>query len=100
VSQRRFEFGLRVALGANRAQVLGMVLRDALQVALLGIAIGVVLTLSLVRVLGSVVGKLPAFDAPAYALAAFAVLLIALFATLLPARAAASVEPMDVLRSE
>ena len=100
VTQRRFEFGLRVALGANRAQVLGMVLRGALQVALLGIAIGVVLTLSLVRVLGSVVGKLPAFDAPAYALAAFAVLLIALFATLLPARAAASVEPMDVLRSE
>jgi len=100
VTQRRFEFGLRVALGANRAQVLGMVLRDALQVALLGIAIGVVLTLSLVRVLDSVVGKLPAFDAPAYALAAFAVLLIALFATLLPARAAASVEPMDVLRSE
>ena len=100
VAQRRFEFGLRMALGANRAQVLGMVLRNAIGIALLGIGCGVALSLGLMRVLASVVGKLPAFDLVAYLLAALSVLGIALLATLLPARAASNVDPMNVLRSE
>jgi putative ABC transport system permease protein len=100
VAQRRFEFGLRIALGANRAQMLGLVLRNTAKVTAVGIAIGIGLSLAVSRVLGSVVGQLPAFDALAYALAALAVLLLSLLATLLPARAAASVDPMQVLRSE
>ena len=100
VSQRRFEFGLRMALGANRSSVLGLVLREAVGVAALGIAVGVVLSLALTRVLGSVVGALPAFDAIAYSLAALLIFLLAVMATLVPARAAASVDPMNVLRSE
>ena len=100
VSQRRFEFGLRMALGASRSAVLGLVLRNAMVLALLGIAIGAALSLSLTRVLGSVVGHLPAFDADAYCLAALLILLLAVVANLLPARAAASVDPMNVLRSE
>jgi putative ABC transport system permease protein len=100
VALRRFEFGLRVALGANRTQLLTMVLRSGLTVAFVGVAVGTMLSLSLQRILGSVVGKLPAFDATAYALASLAVLLIALIATLLPARRAAGVDPMTVLRSE
>jgi putative ABC transport system permease protein len=100
VTQRRFEFGLRIALGANRAQVLGMVLGKATTYAAVGIGIGIALSLGLVRVLASVVGKLPAFDLAAYAIASFAVLTIATLATLLPARAAANVDPMTVLRSE
>ena len=100
VSQRRFEFGLRMALGANRSAVLSLVLRKALAAALLGIALGTALSLSLTRVLGSVVGPLPAFDVIGYGLAASLILLLAVVATLLPARAAASVEPMNVLRSE
>ncbi len=100
VAQRSFEFGLRIALGASRAQLLGLVLRGALTTTLIGIAIGIALSLSLVRVLGSVVGKLPAFDGAAFLLAGLAVLLLALLATLLPARAAAHADPMAVLRSE
>ena len=100
VSERRFEFGLRMAVGATRAQVLGLVLRKALAVASVGIALGVALSLALVRVLTSAVGKLPAFDFLSYALAASAVLAIAALATLLPARAAATTDPMQVLRSE
>ncbi len=100
VAQRRFEFGLRIALGANRLQMLGLVLRTAAKVTALGIAIGIALSLPVSRVLGSVVGQLPAFDALAYAFGAFAVMLLSLLATLLPARAAASVDPMQVLRSE
>jgi putative ABC transport system permease protein len=100
VAQRKFEFGLRVALGANRTQVLGMVLGKATACAALGIGIGIALSLSLARVLSSVIGKLPAFDFIAYAIASLAVLAIALLATLLPAQAAANVDPMTVLRSE
>ena len=65
-----------------------------------GIAAGIALSLSLTRVLSSVVGRLPAFDPAAYSLAVLAVLAIAVLATLIPARMAAGVDPMTVLRSE
>lgn len=100
VAQRRFEFSLRFALGANRAQVLGMVLRHALLVALIGIGAGVALSIELFRVLASVLGKLPPFSVAAYVLAGLAVLGIALCATFLPARRASTVDPMTILRSE
>ncbi len=100
VAQRRFEFGLRMALGATREHLLTSVLGNALRLAGVGVAVGVVLSLGLVRFVASVVGRLPAFDPVAYALAALAVLAIALLATAFPARRAASVEPMTVLRNE
>ncbi len=100
ITQRRFEFGLRVALGATRGQVLGLVLGNALAVAGVGLALGTVLSLALVRFVAGVVGPLPAFDPLAYLLASLAVLGIALLATALPARRASSVEPMAVLRNE
>jgi putative ABC transport system permease protein len=100
VAQRRFEFGLRMALGANRQQLLRMVLNKALTMAALGVGIGAALALALTRVLENVTGKLPSFDLPSYALAAASVLVIALLATLIPACAAAKVDPMTVLRSE
>ncbi|MGA7155428.1 MAG: ABC transporter permease [Acidobacteriaceae bacterium] len=100
VAQRRFEFGLRFALGAQRAQVLGMVLRDALTVTAIGVCVGVALSFGLLRLLASVLGKLPAFDLTAYALAILSVLGIALCATLLPAQRASTIEPMSVLRSD
>ena len=100
VAQRRFEFGLRMALGANRQQLLRMVLNKALAMAALGIGIGAGLALGLTRVLESVTGKLSAFDLTSYAFAAATVLGIALLATLIPARSAANVDPMTVLRSE
>ena len=100
VTQRTQEIGLRVALGANRTQVLRMVLGRATACAALGIGIGISLSLGLARVLSSVIGKLPAFDIAAYAIGSIAILSIALLATLFPAQAAASVDPMTVLRSE
>ncbi len=100
VAQRRFEFGVRLALGASRGQMLGMVLRGTAKITGVGIAIGVALSLAASRVLDSVVGKLPAFDLPAFFLAAAAVLLLALLAAFLPARAAAALEPVEVLRGE
>ena len=100
VAQRRFEFGLRFALGADRAQVLTSVLKSALVVALEGIGIGVALSLALVHVLGSLFAQLPAFDPLSYAVAALVVLLVAVMASMLPAARAATIDPSTALRSE
>ena len=99
VSQRDFEFGLRIAVGASRTQVLTLVMRSALTVAGTGILLGVGLSLALSRLLGAMVGTLPAFDLLAYALAACAVLLIAALATIIPAWSAATTDPIHVLRA-
>jgi putative ABC transport system permease protein len=100
VAQRRFEFALRFALGAQRGQVLASVLQRALSVAAIGVVAGIGLSLALMRVVGTLFGAMPAFDAVSYSVAAVGVLLIALSATLLPAYRAAMVEPMQVLRNE
>ena len=100
VAQRSFEFSLRIALGADRSQLLGMVLRKSLILATTGIVAGAVLSLALTRVLSANLGTLPAFDAPSYLLASLTILIIALLATALPARAAANANPMSILRSE
>ncbi|WP_263350536.1 ABC transporter permease [Acidicapsa acidisoli] len=100
VAERRFEFALRFALGAQRAQVLASVLKGALTVAAVGVAGGVALSLALMRVIDSLLGEMPAFDPVSFVIAAGGVLLIALAATLQPAYRAATVEPMQVLRDE
>jgi putative ABC transport system permease protein len=100
VAQKRYEFALRFALGAQRTQVLGSVLRSSLGVAAVGVLGGVALSLALARVVSSLLGQMPGFDAVAYGGAAAGVLLIALAATLQPAYRAARVDPMQVLRNE
>ena len=100
VAQKRYEFALRFALGAQRAQVLSLVLGSAVAVTAIGIVAGIALSLALMRVLSTLLGQLPAFDAVSYAVAAAGVLMVALIATLLPAYRAATVDPMQVLRSE
>jgi putative ABC transport system permease protein len=99
VAQKRFEFALRFALGAQRGQVLGSVLRSAVAMAAIGVAGGVGLSLALMRVAGTLLGQMAAFDLFSYGVAAAGVLVIALAATLQPAYRAARVEPMQVLRS-
>jgi putative ABC transport system permease protein len=100
VAQRTFEFGLRVALGATRGDVLRLVFRHALTTAVLGMALGTGLSLGLSRVFASAVGTLPALDAVAYLLAALAVLSLSLAAALVSARAAARIDPLHALRTE
>jgi len=100
VAQRRFEFALRFALGAQRGQVMGSVLQRALTVAALGVVAGIGLSAALMRVMSSMLGQQPHLDAVAYGVAAGGVLMIALVATLQPAWQAARVEPMQVLRDE
>lgn len=100
VTQRRFEFALRFALGAQRAQIVGMTLRHGMVVTATGIGLGVVLSAALLRVVGTLLGKFPAFDATSYGIAILGVLAIAGTAALIPSRRASQVEPMRVLRGE
>jgi putative ABC transport system permease protein len=100
VAQKRFEFALRFALGAQRRDVLGSVLGSALSVALVGVVGGFALSFALMRVVSGLLGQLPSFDPVSYGVATAGVLLIAVAATLQPAYRAATVEPMQVLRDE
>jgi len=100
VAQRRFEFALRVALGAQRGQIVGMTLKHGMAVAAVGIGLGVLLSLGVLRAVGSLLGKFPVFDPASYGIAVLGVLAIAMTAAILPSRRAAQVEPMRVLRGE
>jgi len=100
VAQRRFEFALRFALGAQRGQIVGMTLKHGMAVAAVGIGLGVLLSMGVLRAVGSLLGKFPAFDPASYGIAVLGVLAIAMTAAILPSRRAAQVEPMRVLRGE
>jgi putative ABC transport system permease protein len=100
VSQRSFEFGLRIAVGATQGQVFGQVLRNALGSGLAGVGTGIVLSTALVRLLAGVAGTLPMPGIAPYAISGCAVLMITLLASLLPARRAAQVNPIEALRME
>ena len=100
VSRRVTEIGVRMALGASRMQVLAMVLRESLWVLIAGLAVGIPLTYFLSRQLKSMLYQLSPFDPASFLLAIAAMLLVSAAAAFVPARRAASIEPMQALRSE
>jgi putative ABC transport system permease protein len=100
VAQRRFEFALRFALGARRGQIVTLTLSHGIAVASVGIGLGVALSFGLMRVVGNLLGKLPAFDPVSYTIAILGVLAIAIAAAIIPCRRASQVEPMRVLRGD
>jgi predicted permease len=100
VSQRTQEIGIRMALGARRAQVLAMVLRQGLTVVAFGLALGLAGSVAAGRFLKEFLFETSALD-PVTFLAALLVLVgAALIASFLPARRAASIDPTKALRSE
>jgi len=100
VARRTSEIGLRMALGANRQNVLGLVLRGALLLVGLGLAIGIPVALLGGRLMQSQLYGVRTYD-PLTLLGAILVLAVsAAFAGFLPARRAASIEPMNALRTE
>jgi putative ABC transport system permease protein len=100
VSQRVREIGIRIALGATRQQVLQRFLRQGLIMTLYGLAAGWVASLIAARWLKSFLYGVPAHDFTTFAVVGIIILTVALVATLLPARRAASIDPMQALRSE
>ncbi len=100
VTRRRGEVGVRLALGAGRAGVVGLLLRDGLGFALVGVAAGVVVSAFAGRALGSLLYGVTPADPLTLAGVAALVLGTAAAASLLPARRAASADPAEVLRGE
>jgi putative ABC transport system permease protein len=98
VTQRTREIGLRIALGAPRKTVLALIVREGMTVGAAGIATGVAAGLMLGRVLAALVFGVDVRDPRTYAAVAIALSLVALAASAIPARRAASVDPMIALR--
>lgn len=100
VSQRRREIGIRMALGAEQGSVCRMVLSEAGWLAALGITLGVAVSIAAVRLLRDLPFQLSTFDWTTLAAVATLLAVCALVASYLPARRAASVDPVDALRAE
>jgi predicted permease len=97
---RTQEMAIRMALGSQRAGILRLVFRSAAKMAMLGCAIGLLGAVAASRLLGSFLFGVSPFDPLVLSVAAAFVLLLAWLASLLPARRAASLDPMSVLRAE
>ena len=100
VSKRTAEIGIRMAMGARRGQVVWMILKDSLVLTAIGVAAGVPLAMVMGRALASSLYGVTPLDGASYLLAVMGVATVALAASALPARRAASVEPLTALRTE
>jgi putative ABC transport system permease protein len=111
VTQRTREIGVRLAVGADRAQILLLVLRRSLVLAIIGLCVGAIASLAVPKLVGSVLGEyvftgsaaiasVLSSSLVALALPAAAMLAAAFVASYLPARSAASIEPTEALRTE
>jgi predicted permease len=100
VGQRTREIGVRMALGAQRRSVYGLVMREAGWLVGLGIAIGLATSVGLATVMRHLLFAVESWDPAILTTASTALCLAALAATYLPARRAASVDPVQVLRAE
>jgi len=100
VSRRTCEIGIRIALGAGRTQILHMVLREAMMLAALGIAVGAPTAFVLSRFVGTFLYRLSPTDPLTVASATIVLLFVGFLAAYVPARRAASIQPVVALRYE
>jgi putative ABC transport system permease protein len=98
VTQRRREIGIRMALGARPGMVLGMVLREAGGVVVVGLAAGLLGAFALTRLMRGLLYEVSAMDAATYTAVAALLAAAAIVASLVPARQAASVDPVSAIR--
>jgi putative ABC transport system permease protein len=100
VTQRTHEIGIRMALGAQRRDVLKMILGQGMGLTLIGIAIGLIGALVLTRLMSSLLFEVSAFDPLTFFAVSALLTFIALLACFIPARRAMKVDPMVALRYE
>jgi putative ABC transport system permease protein len=98
VAQRRQEFGIRLALGAEQADILRLVVRHGLLLATGGILIGLFAAVMLTRLMSSMLYRVGSLDLLTFVVTPFVFLGIALLASYLPARRATKVDPIEALR--
>lgn len=100
VVQHTQEIGVRVALGAQRRNILGLILKKGMALTLLGVAIGLVIALALTRLMSSLLFGVSTTDPMTYAAISLLLTTVAFFACYLPARRATKVDPMTALTYE
>jgi putative ABC transport system permease protein len=100
VSRRTREIGIRVAIGAGRAQVLSMVLRSGLTLSLVGVVLGLVVAALATRLMTTLLHDVSPFDPPTYVAVGIGLSLVAVVASLVPAWRATRVDPVVALKTE
>ena len=100
VTHRTHEIGIRMALGAYRSEVLVLVIKQGMRIALAGIVVGVVAAFLLARVLSNQLYQISSIDPMTFGLTALMLLFVALLASFIPARRATRVDPYEACRYE
>jgi putative ABC transport system permease protein len=100
VTQRTHEIGIRMALGAQMGNVIKLIMRSGLRIAIIGVVVGLVGAFALTRLMTSLLFAVEATDKTTFAGVSVGLVVIALLACYIPARRAAKVDPLTALRYE
>ena len=100
IARRTREIGIRMALGANRNDVVAMILRESARLAGLGLVLGLLLALAVGKLAGSFLYQVPAIDPLIFSVVPLVLLVITLVACVIPARRAANLDPIRALKYE
>jgi putative ABC transport system permease protein len=98
VSQRSYEIGVRMALGAEDRSVLMLVMSEGMRLCIGGVAVGLLASLAVARAIRALLVGVPAIDVPTLAITTVMLIVVGLIASGLPARRALAVSPIETLR--